>query len=210
MAMSREDVMKLFPDATEEQVTGLLNAHHADLQAEKKIADDWKTKAGQVKSLEEQLKEEQRLREEAENKNLSEAEKIQKQNDAIAKQFEEYKVESERKNAELIAQLTASRISSYASEKGLVGEEVSAILKAFGGDEELAKGAIDSLVKLTEEREKAAVSAYELKMQKETGTPGGNRGGEGEKNAAAKELVIAAAKRAGAANESILANYRRD
>lgn len=208
--MTREQVLALFPEATEDQVTSLLNTFHSEKQKDAKTAEKLKESTAEIKTLREQLEEAQKLREEAENKNLSEAEKIQKQNDAIAKQFEEYKAESERKNAELIAQLTASRISSYASEKGLVGEEVSAILKAFGGDEELAKGAIDNLVKLTDEREKAAVSAYELKMQQQTGTPGGNRGGEGEKNAAAKELVIAAAKRAGAANESILANYRRD
>lgn len=208
--MTREQVLALFPEVTEDQVTSLLNTFHSEKQKDAKTAEKLKESTAEIKTLREQLEEAQKLREEAENKNLSEAEKIQKQNDAIAKQFEEYKAESERKNAELIAQLTASRISSYASEKGLVGEEVSAILKAFGGDEELAKGAIDNLVKLTDEREKAAVSAYELKMQQQTGTPGGNRGGEGEKNAAAKELVIAAAKRAGAANESILANYRRD
>lgn len=208
--MTREQVVSLFPDATDEQVTNLLNVFHSEKQKDAKTAEKLKESTAEVKNLREQLAEAQKLREEAENKNLSEAEKIQKQNDAIAKQFEEYKAESERKNAELIAQLTASRISSYASEKGLVGEDVGNILKAFGGNEELAKSAIDSLVKYAGDREKSAVSAYEQKLQAETGTPGGNRGGEQDANAAAKELVTAAAKRAGAANESILANYRRD
>lgn len=34
--MTREDVVKLFPDATDEQITRMLNQHNSEVQKEKK------------------------------------------------------------------------------------------------------------------------------------------------------------------------------
>ena len=36
MALTREDIKKQFPDATDEQITAILNAYQIDIQAEKK------------------------------------------------------------------------------------------------------------------------------------------------------------------------------
>ena len=38
MALTREDIKKQFPDATDEQITAILNAYQADIQAEKNKA----------------------------------------------------------------------------------------------------------------------------------------------------------------------------
>lgn len=207
--MKREDVLKMFPDATEAQITGILNAHHKEVQAEKKTAEQLKGSAEENKLLQEQLEEERRKREEIENKGLSEAEKIQKQNSLLMKQFEDFKAASEKENAALKAQLAFSEIGAYAASKNLIGDSTANILKAFNGDVELAKAAIDSIVGLKTEWESAAALAKEQEIAKMSSNPNGNNLDAGGENKVATDMAIASAKRSNTANESILNAYRR-
>ncbi len=76
--MTREDVLKLFPTASEEAISAILNMHHAELNAEKEKVKPNTEDKEKIKSLTEQL-------EALQNKDLSDAEKLQKQIDELTK-----------------------------------------------------------------------------------------------------------------------------
>ena len=76
--MKREDVLKLFPEATDAQIDEILKQHNGEVQAVKRTAEQYKGSADEAKSLREQL-------EELQNKGLSDAEKMQKQIEAQEK-----------------------------------------------------------------------------------------------------------------------------
>ena len=66
--MTREDVKRIFPDATDDQITSFLNQSNSDVAKEKAKAQKLKEDADKAKALEEEL---QALKEQ----NMSEAEK---------------------------------------------------------------------------------------------------------------------------------------
>lgn len=61
--MTREDVLKIFPEASKEDVTRLLNAHHVELQEAKGIISEYETKfkdvTSKISEYESKLKENQ-------------------------------------------------------------------------------------------------------------------------------------------------------
>ena len=63
--MTREDVKKIFPDATDEQISSFLNQSNSDVAREKAKAQKLKEDADKAKALEEELA---RQKEEYENK----------------------------------------------------------------------------------------------------------------------------------------------
>ena len=68
--MTREDVKKIFPDATDEQITSFLNQSNSDVAKEKAKAQKMKEDAVKAKALEEEL-------EELKKQNMSEAERTE-------------------------------------------------------------------------------------------------------------------------------------
>ena len=64
--MTREDVKKIFPDATDEQISSFLNQSNSDVAREKAKAQKLKEDADKAKALEEEL-------EELKKQNMSEA-----------------------------------------------------------------------------------------------------------------------------------------
>ena len=79
--MTREDVLKLFPEATDEQITNLLNQNNSEVAREKNKANQYKADADKAKGLQDEL---DRINE----KGLSEVEKtnklLEKANNRIA------------------------------------------------------------------------------------------------------------------------------
>ena len=55
--MTRNDVLKLFPDATDEQITNLLNKSGEEMAREKEKANQYKAKADKADELQVQLDE---------------------------------------------------------------------------------------------------------------------------------------------------------
>ena len=49
--MTRDDVLKLFPDATDEQITNLLNQNNSEVAKEKNKANQYKDKANSAEEL---------------------------------------------------------------------------------------------------------------------------------------------------------------
>lgn len=207
--MTREDVLKLFPEATDEQVTKLLNQSNSEIAGERRKADKYKTDVEKLKSDAEKAVELQAKVEELENEKLTEEERQQKAKEEMEKELSDKMAAIERDNAELRAQLNSERIRAYAGSKNLSGEHIENILKSFGGDYDSAVTAIDSMAQLISDRETAAANAKEQEIARASGNPSGQGGGGNSGNSAAIDRTIASAKRAASANESILEKYRR-
>lgn len=206
--MKREDVLKLFPDATEDQITNLLNKMNSEVAGERKKVEKYKNDLENLKTNAERADELQARIEELENEKLTEEEKRQKDDEKRLKEFDEKWKQMEQANIDLQNQLNSERIKSYAGSKNLIGENIDTILKSFGSNYDLAVAAIDSMEQLITERENAAALAKEQQIANTAGNPGGSAGNGGGESIATN-MAIASAKRAGAANETILKNYRR-
>lgn len=207
--MTREDVKKLFPEASDEAVTELLNKTNSEVAREKGKADKYKADMEKLKSDAEEVEGLRAKVEELENEKLTEEERQQKAKEAVENELSEKMVAIEKDNAELRAQLNSERIRAYAGSKSLNGEHIDNILKSFGGDYDSAVTAIDSMAQLISDREAAAATARELEIAKASGNPSGQGAGGDGGNSAAINRTIASAKRAASANENILKNYRR-
>lgn len=206
--MTREDVLKLFPEATDEQVTKLLNQNNSEVAGEKRKAEKYKADNDKLKTDAEKALELQAKVEALESEKLTEEEKRQKDEEKRLKEFDEKWKQMEQANVELKIQLNSERIKSYAGSKGLTGENIDTILKSFGSDYDLAVSAIDSMAQLITEREAAAANAKEQEIAHNSTNPGGQSGDE-DAGSIAMDMAVASAKRASAANEAILNNYRR-
>ena len=69
--MTREDVLKLFPEATDEQITNLFNQNNSEVAKEKNKVSQYKAKADKADELQTQL-------DELQAGNLTELEKANK------------------------------------------------------------------------------------------------------------------------------------
>lgn len=85
-------------------------------------------------------------------------------------------------------------IAAYATSKGLTGEQVENVLKAFGDDVDVAKGAIDSISQIISDNRAAAAQAKEQELAGNASNPGGgnagsNNGGAGDERTSAEKLA---------------------
>lgn len=150
-------------EPTEEQISSLLDSVTAETKAEKARADKYKADADKTKELEEKVAE-------LENQNLTDAEKQQKENEALQKQIKD---------------LTENNLKI----------EAKAILAKAGMDDESIEALLPSMIADTLENTQARANAYVSAMNKSienaiknrekddldgTGTPGGE-GGEDDK-----------------------------
>ena len=105
--MKREDVIKLFPDATEEQITSALNAFHKEI-------DDAKDKAKSVRDENAAKVAELQAQIDAFNsKDDSELEKIQKKLDKVSADYD--KAQKTIKNMELVGAVL--ELTNYLAKK---------------------------------------------------------------------------------------------
>lgn len=111
--MTREDVSKLFPDATDEQITKLLNQHNSEVTKEKNKAEKFKTDAEKADELQKQL-------DEINQQNMSDLEKEKARADAAEKLLQE------RSQA-----LTKAKITSVFAEKGFTGDVYASVIESF-------------------------------------------------------------------------------
>ena len=51
MAMTRDNIKAIFPDATDEQISSVLNRYHNDIQAERNVAEGLKAAAQQAQTV---------------------------------------------------------------------------------------------------------------------------------------------------------------
>ena len=152
--MKREDVLKLFPDATEDQITKMLNAYNADITAEK-------SKSAKAEA---NLNELQAKLDAAEREKMTDMEKLQKDLEA-----------SNQKVAELEkrAFLNDQRSTAIANFK-ITAEQASEVVKDDGTFDMVALG------KIIAEKETAAALAKEQEIAKKSSNPNGGNPGSGD------------------------------
>lgn len=181
--MTREDVLKLFPEATDEQITNLLNQNNSEVATEKNKAKQYKAKADTADDLQKQL-------DEIQAGNLTELEKANKALDTANQQI----ADLQKSNA-----IRDQREAAMTNFK-ITAEQAKAVVKDDGSLDYTELG------KIMSEKETAAAQAKEQEIAKNQDIPGGsNKGGADNKTNAEKiaESLISNAPK----NNDVLSHY---
>lgn len=188
--MTREDVKKIFPDATDEQITSFLNQSNSDVAKEKAKAQKVKEQAEKADALEKEL-------EELKQQNMTDAEKAE-----LERQKE--KAANEKRISDLESALATSqrealtgKITSIFASAGMKGDAYAGAIKAFSNmDAEDALKEAQNFVDGISEANKSALdtakAAWEKEALEKTPNPGGGKpGGKPEKKSEASEYAKA-------------------
>ncbi len=190
--MTREDIKKQFPDATEEQITAILNINGTDVTNAKKNNVDPKI----LKKLQEDSAAYAKLQEAG----LTDEEKIQK----ALQEAKDSKIEFAKKSN----RLDAEKILVGA---GLTEEDYKDLIDGIVTDDaEVTKNMATNLVSLISKQKDSAIQKTKEELMDGTNTPGGTGGGgdDGETDAekVAKEIA-GNQKESIKATENILNSY---
>lgn len=188
--MTREDVKRIFPDATDDQITSFLNQSNSDVAKEKAKAQKLKEDADKAKALEEEL---QALKEQ----NMSEAEKadLERQKEKATNEKRISDLETALKTAQKEA--LTGKITSIFANAGMKGDAYAGAIKAFSNmnAEDALKEAQTFVDGISVENKNAldtAKAAWEKEALENTPNPGGGKsGGEPEKKSEASEYAKA-------------------
>lgn len=157
--MTREDIKKQFPDATEDQITAILNINGADI-------DSWKKKVPKKSDYDELVRKAGEYDKLAE-KDLTDAEKVQKAIDDANAREADFKKRSNRLEAEKILVGAGLTEEDY---KDLIDGIVS-------DDEEKTKSMASNLAALISKQRESATEKAKEDLMDHTPTPGGGTGG---------------------------------
>lgn len=188
--MTREDVKKIFPDATDEQITSFLNQSNSDVAKEKAKNQKLKEDAEKAKALETEL-------EELKKQNMSEAERTELEH-------QKEKATNEKRISDLESALKAAqkealtgKITSIFANAGMKGDAYAGAIKAFSNmnAEDALKEAQTFVDGISVENKNAldtAKAAWEKEALENTPNPGGGKsGGEPKKKSEASEYAKA-------------------
>ena len=184
--MTREDVKKIFPEATDEQITSFLNQSNSDVAKEKAKNQKLKEDAEKAKALEAEL-------EELKKQNMSEAEKAELEH-------QKEKATNEKRISDLESALKAAqkdaltgKITSIFASAGMKGDAYAGAIKAFSNmdAEDALKEAQTFVDGISTENKNAldtAKAAWEKEALENTPNPGGGtNGGKKEEKSKAEE-----------------------
>lgn len=188
--MTREDVKKIFPDATDEQITSFLNQSNSDVAKEKAKNQKLKEDAEKAKALETEL-------EELKKQNMTDAEKaeLERQKEKATNEKRISDLESALKSAQKDA-LTGKITSIFAS-AGMKGDAYAGAIKAFSNMDaedalKEAQNFVDEISEVNKSTLDTAKAAWEKEALENTPNPGGGKsGGEPEKKSEASEYAKA-------------------
>lgn len=171
--MTREDVKKLFPEATDEQITGILNQNNSEVAKEKGKAEKIKTELDDLKASAASAEELQKKIEEIEQSKMTETEKIAK--------------ELEKSNARVAELERAAAIQNQRAEAAtnfkITAEQAKTVVKDDGTIDYAILGQIIT------EKETNAANAKELEIANASTNPGGQGGSNGDGKSSAVKLV---------------------
>ena len=179
--MTRDDVLKLFPDATDEQITNLLNQNNSEVAKEKNKVNQYKDKANSADELQKRL-------DELEAGQLTEVEKANKAleaaNEQIAKLQKDNAIRDQREAAMTNFKITADQAKSVVKDDGSLDYE--------------------SLGKIISEKETASAKAKEEEIANNSTNPGGGSatGGNGDDKTEAEKVAENIGKSLAGVNES--------
>ena len=178
--MTREDVKKIFPDATDEQITSFLNQSNSDVAKEKAKNQKLKEDAEKAKALETEL-------EELKQQNMTDAEKaeLERQKEKAANE----KRISDLENALATSQKRAlvSEIASIFAKAGLSETTYASAIEAFSlmpvesKPEEMAKSFVNGVSEENKNTLETAKSEWEKSVLDNTPNPGGGNPDKGQK-----------------------------
>lgn len=170
--MTREQIKEQFPDATDEQITAILNINGTDITAAKKNNIDPK-ELKRLQGIEVEYKKLQ-------DADLTDAEKIQKALKDAADSKKDYEKKVNKLDAEKILVAAGLTEEDYKDLiDGIVSEDAEATKTMATNFANLIKSQKDSAIKKTREE-----------LMDGTNTPGGGSGGEGgEEQTTAEKLV---------------------
>lgn len=181
--MTREDVLKLFPEATDEQITNLLNQNNSEVATEKNKAKQYKAKADKADELQTQL-------DEIEAGNLTEVEKVNKDleaaNDLIAKLQKDNAVRDQREAAMTNFKITAEQAKTVVKDDGSLD--------------------YTELGKIMSDKETAAAQAKEQEIAKHQDVPGGGNKGDADNKTNAEKIAESLISNA-PKNNDVLSHY---
>lgn len=188
--MTREDVKRIFPDATDDQITSFLNQSNSDVAKEKAKNQKLKEDAEKAKALETEL-------EELKKQNMSEAERTELEH-------QKEKATNEKRISDLESALKAAqkdaltgKITSIFASAGMKGDAYAGAIKAFSNmnAEDALKEAQTFADGISVENKNAldtAKAAWEKEALENTPNPGGGKsGGEPKKKSEASEYAKA-------------------
>lgn len=155
--MTREDVLKLFPEATDEQITNLLNQNNSEVAKEKNKVSQYKAKADKADELQTQL-------DDLQAGNLTELEKANKALETANQQI----ADLQKNNA--IRDLREKAMTDFK----VTAEQAKTIIKEDGSFDTAELG------KIMSEKETAAAQAKEQEIAKNQDIPGGVSAGGGK------------------------------
>lgn len=169
--MTREDVKKLFPEATDEQITSLLNQNNSEVAKEKGKAEKVKAELDDLKASAVSPEELQKKIEEIEESKMTETQKIANELEKANKQIADLKKDAAIRDSRVEAaerfKITAEQAKTVVKDDGTIDFEI--------------------LGQIIAEKETNAVSEYEKQKLAETQNPGGGSGkGEDGKSSAVK------------------------
>lgn len=188
--MTREDVKKIFPDATDEQITSFLNQSNSDVAKEKAKAQKVKEQAEKADALEKEL-------EDLKKQNMTDAERAE-----LERQKE--KAANEKRISDLESALATSqrealvgKITSIFATAGMKGDAYVGAIKAFSNmnAEDALKEAqtfVDGISEVNKTTLDTAKAAWEKEALENTPNPGGGAGdGNETKKSEASEYAKA-------------------
>lgn len=161
--MTREQIVALFPDATPEQITGILNQNNSEVAAEKAKVNQYKDKAKKADELQTKADELQTRLDDLESKGLTDGEKVIKQLETANAEIAQLKQEK----------MIADMRNNAASKFKVTAEEASKIVKDDGTFD------YDVLGKIIADKETAAAQAKEKEIADGSTNPGGGTAGAG-------------------------------
>lgn len=194
--MTREDIKKEFPDATEEQITALLNINGNDIET-------WKKKVPKKAEYEELLRKAGEY-DKLEEAGLTDEEKVQKALEEAENAKAEFAKKTNRLDAEKILVGAGLSEEDY---KDLIDGIVS-------DDADTTKSMATNLANLITKQKESAVQKTKEELMDGTHTPGGNGGsggsGGGEKTDAEKfaESLLEGKETDSQSADDIIGNYK--
>lgn len=160
--MTREQIKEQFPEATEEQITTILNINGSDIKA-------WKDKVPKKAEYDELVRKAAEF-DKLEEAGLSDEQKIQK----ALKEANDTKAEYDKK----LNKLEAEKILVSA---GLTEEDYKDLIDGIvSGDAEVTKTMATNLANMVTKQKEAAVQKTKEELMDGTKTPGGSGGESGE------------------------------
>ena len=192
--MTREDIKKSFPDATEEQITAILNINGNDVKA-------WKDKVPKKADYDELVRKAKEY-DKLEEAGLTDEEKVQK----ALREAEDAKADFAKKTN----RLDAEKILVAA---GLAEEDYKDLIDGIVSDDaDTTKSMATNLANLITKQKESAVQKTKEELMDGTNTPGGSGGGGGaDDKTDAEKFAESLVKDKGSdaeSTEDIIGNYK--